>query len=177
MKLSKQSNFGSRFANNVKSEYSNVTHLLRLPFVLASIIWVVLYLVMFDYIRKLEQTGCACAKDWRRTYIFWYLVVSIFVIVAQLAVAAFGDMFILSKVAGYGAGSVILFIATIIFVVVSLQYVHRLKEEKCKCSEATGRTVIEIVSWYHLIMWAVVLLLALYSLIVGISVASTLFNR
>jgi hypothetical protein len=174
MKLNLRSKTGDRFASNVKDAYGTVTHLLRLPFVLISVIWVVLYLVMFDYIRKLEQTGCVCSKDWRRTYIFWYLVIAIVLLVSQMAVAAFGDMFLLSKIVGFGAGSILFFIATVVFVVASLQYVHRLKVEKCKCSEASGRSVLQIVSWYHIITWAIVMLLGLYALVMGISVASAL---
>jgi hypothetical protein len=173
MKLNIRNN-SSKFTTNVKDAYASVTHLLRFPFVLISVIWVVLYLVMFDYIRKLENMGCECSKDWRRTYIFWYLIVAIVLLASQMAVAAFGDMFLLSRIVGFGAGSILFFIATIVFVVASLQYVHRLKHEKCKCSEANGRSVLQIVSWYHLITWAIVLLLGLYALVMGISVASAL---
>lgn len=155
-------------------KYASVTGALQVPFIIVSIAWIVLYLVMFDYIRKLENTGCACSADWRRTYIHWYLLAAIFLLLAKVAVASFGDLFLLSKITGYGLVGTLFFLATIGFVVFSIQYVQRLKTEKCKCSEAVGRTVIHIVGWYYVILWAAVLLLTLFSIIMAASIVSAL---
>lgn len=158
---------------SVQANYDNLVRSLAMPFILGNVFFIVLYLVMFNYVQKLEETGCACSSDWRRHFIYWYLVFATLFTIVSMVMTSYGGMFTMGKLMGYGILNLIYGILTIIFVVVAIQYVHRLKVEKCKCSEAVGRNVIQIVSWFYVILWAVVFMLSLHSLIVGTTVMAT----
>lgn len=145
---------------------------IRPPMVVILVIYIVLMFIILDYIRKLEQTGCVCSTDWRRDFISWYVIIVLVWYVIQLLVTMFGSTDMLAITNGFGLIPFIVGIMTIIFVIVSYGYVKRLKEEKCKCSEAVGRTVLQILTWWYIVIWALVfvgLLIALLSaLVVGL---------
>lgn len=128
------------------------------PMIVLALVVITFLAISFNYIRKLEETGCECSKDWKRDYIFWYLVIAITFWIINILVLALGD--------GWGVMSSVVMItfrvlftlATVAFVVISLIYVNHLKTEKCKCSESAGRVVLQIVSWYHVVIWGFALL-------------------
>lgn len=142
-------------------EYLN-SPLVRSMYVIIGLFYVVMLYVIHDYIRKLERTGCECSTDWRRSYISWYVIIMGVVALVQILAMSFGHgLQYLSAFAAYGIVPLLMFIGTILMVVFSLQYVHRLKKEKCKCSEGTGRVVLQVLSWYYVVMWALQLIAAL----------------
>lgn len=104
---------------------------------LSAIITIILFAYIISWIYKLETMGCDCAKDWRRNYIVGYSVYFIVHALIQLFTDRVDILYALTPVT-FGAG--------ILFVVFTLQYVHRLKEEKCVCAADIGRAVLYIVA-------------------------------
>jgi hypothetical protein len=159
-------------AASKNAKASPIGFALQTPFILTNILMIVIYLIILDYIRQLEATGCACSKDWRRTFIYWYVAIGAIYVLLQTLAAAIGSAWLTIAVSAYGLAPMIWFVSTVVFVVSTLQYVHRLKKEKCLCSEAAGRTVLHIVGWVHLILWAFIL----FSVIFGAIIAGTLMT-
>ena len=104
---------------------------------LASIITVILFAYILSFVYKLEITGCECAKDWRRTYIVAYSVYFIAVAAAQF----YNPLSAVTR-----ALVPVTLAAGLLFVVFTLQYVHRLQKEKCVCSDVIGRAVLYLVA-------------------------------
>ena len=121
------------------------------------------------YLHRLEQTGCQCAMDWRRTYAMWFVVVAIIINVANFCImAGTGWTESLWTLGGTGVGtalSMLFFLGGVVFTVATLQYVSRLKREKCKCSESSARVVIEIVAWMNAFLYIILALLILAAVV------------
>lgn len=150
---------------------SEIDSYVRAPLAVMLVIYIVLMLIILDYIRKLESTGCVCAADWRRDYINWYVIIVLVWYFIQLIATLFGDLKIFTTITGYGFIPFVIGIMTILFVVLSYGYVNRLKEEKCKCSEAMGRTVLQIVTWWYIVVWALIFVALLIGIMSAMSVA------
>lgn len=161
------------FTSRTAELESQITASMRIPAIVSSVILIVLYLVMYDYVRKLEgvpgdpmNPPCPCSEGWRQTYIFWYIIASILIILINSIMLMFDIHGPLNVIMGIVA--VIYEIATVLFVIFAIQYVNRLKREKCECSEAVGRNVLQVVSWFYVVMWAVVLVSMLFmGLVIG----------
>lgn len=115
---------------------------------LASLISIVLFAYLLTFLYKLEKTGCECAKDWRRTFIIGYCIYTILLAAAQFFNMNYrGITFMLAPIS---------FALSIMFIVFTLQYVHRLKREKCSCSDEMGRAVLYIVAAIDASVFAIV---------------------
>ena len=124
---------------------------------------VLLQTFLLNYIFRLESTGCACAKDWRRTYIQFYLIVTVVVAVIQLGVLSFDGLQAWSKFSAAISGVMLVF--GIIFVVTTLQYVHELKKIKCACSQNVARDVLQIVAIIQAAAYSITALLLIFVVI------------
>jgi len=122
-------------------------------------LFLILYGVIFAYIRRLEDTKCECSASWQRTYIKWFLGLLI-VYNTFLVVLALLDLHdpLTSGIIG-AALSTTIALGTVVFVVAGLQYINNIKESSCKCSAGLGRNVLFI--------WA---------LILGITVVVSMVN-
>lgn len=143
--------------------------MLKYMFCISLLICLAINSYLVNYIFKLETTGCECAKDWRRDYIQYYFILLIVFIVIQFGVLFMGGLSALIGINMAFGG--IMFILGIMFIVFTLQYVHKLKRIKCQCSEATARTVLEIVAYINLFMYSLIaikfVVLLIMLLIVG----------
>lgn len=104
---------------------------------LSAIITIILFAYILTFVYKLESTGCECAKDWRKGYIIAYSIY--FIAHALLQVLSPGSQILYAL-------TPLTFAAGILFVVFTLQYVHRLKNEKCECSNKIGRVILYLVA-------------------------------
>ena len=125
------------------------------PFAIIAIAMTMLQAYMLAYVVHLEKLGCECAMDWRRNYIMWYLVFSIALTFINLFMG-----FVLRKPLPIGVGALST-LASIMFIVFALQYVHRLKKEKCECSVGTARDVLQVVAIIDVVLLGLVVLAAL----------------
>lgn len=128
----------------------------------ASIVASVVYAIyVHHYVVRLERIGCDCAMDFRRSYIQWYTLALIVIGVVNVALrlsGGAGGLAVISLVL-----SPIVALATIVYVVFVLQYVDRLRREKCECSETMARAVLYIVTVVHITLACLLSLVALYA--------------
>lgn len=95
-----------------------------------TLFFIVLLAWVWAYLQRLERTGCACAADYRRTYIMWYIGLRILLLLASMFVPC---------LVTYGIFMVPL---DVVFVMFTLQYVRRLEHIKCECSQHLARDVL-----------------------------------
>lgn len=106
------------------------------------------------YLYFLEENGCKCALNWRRTYIMLFIGLSLI-----LAILSLFNVDILTS-------SIVLIIfagLSIANIVIILQYVHMLKAEKCKCSENLAREILQFIAALYAFFYIMLLIILFYS--------------
>jgi len=116
------------------------------------IIFVVIQTLIVNYLVKLESMGCECAMDWRRNFIIFFLVLSIVYTLSSFFIDKDSLPLLQS----------IMVITGIINVILALQYIDRLKKEKCECSESLYRDVLYLVSIFNAILYSLLIVLLIY---------------
>lgn len=141
-----------------------------------SIIAIVVNILAFIWVKKLEDISCECSENWMRDYIKYYLIVFfIFNIIGLLL-----NFFIYSKsddidnlvkslinnpIYQIYIGCVILFIiAGFINIGLTINYIQILKDKNCDCSEDVKREIY----WYYNILLASVIALYVFLVIITI---------
>jgi len=138
---------------------------------LLSLVLVALNIYILVYLFRLESIGCECAMDFRRTYAIAYLIVSI---VYSLVVAVLMHVFNRpetivpagSKVPGVTLGviSLVMLIAGVLYVIFGVQYITRLRDEKCECSQDLARDVWQVVLYIKIAFYILTALLIVITL-------------
>jgi len=101
--------------------------------------------IILLYLIKLEQIGCKCAYDWRRNYIIGYT--AFYIIYCAIEIFIMASNSLESSLANqFKALRPYVLVANLLFAVFGIQYVHRLKREKCACSEQFGQQALYIVA-------------------------------
>lgn len=113
---------------------------------------------VLTYLSKLERIGCKCAKGYKKTYIKVYAITSILngIIVPILAILllqmTMGDLASDPSIPSFGARIlsfalfawiVLFFVATIIYFTFAFQFIARLKNDDCGCSDGMMRDTWE----------------------------------
>jgi hypothetical protein len=128
---------------------------------IVSMLGVIMLLVIYSYIDKLEKINCECAEHPNRKFIKNYIIFAIiFLLVAAFlppsrVVGAFGPLYGII----YAAVALIFSFATVVFYIFAMQYARFLMIEKCKCSEDIRREVMYIWSILMVVLFGVVVLI------------------
>jgi hypothetical protein len=109
------------------------------------------------YVTRLERIGCPCAMDWRRTYIQVFTGVS--VVVSGIYLMALLSSHVGAMRVTHALTAPFMALGAFLMVVFVLQYVHRLKKEKCLCSQSFAREVMYIFAIINAIVYALMGLL------------------
>jgi len=120
----------------------------------------ILLLLIYTYIVKLENIGCACSEHPNKSFIKTFTLIS----VLFLLFTSFVSLHYVYENIGE-AVAILFFILTMIFYVVFIVYIYLTFEytrylinEKCKCSEDWRREVIMIGTMIEFILFFVLLL-------------------
>jgi hypothetical protein len=116
----------------------------------ASFISVFVYLVAFAFniaillwLHKLKQTKCECADNWKRTYMFYYLIYSI-----VYSVFIIGGLKQIVKYKNLIATIVsISSIAGLLYVIFGIQYLTALRKNDCQCAKDIRETILFYWLW------------------------------
>jgi hypothetical protein len=127
---------------------------------------IVLQLLILRYVTNLERTGCACATDnWRRDYIIVYLAVSILLATVHFIMMASSSgtddvrkVIILPPL--------LMFVLGWLYVIFTLQYVDKLRKDKCECSESVYRIIMETIAIINALVVTVSLLISVSAAVV-----------
>lgn len=118
-----------------------------------------LYIAFLVYLGKLEETGCACALNWRRQFIIAFIVFALVWTLASLVMPPFKNLYL----------AILLTAFRLAFIVIAIQYINKLKKDKCECSEHLTREILYYYAWIAIILAAV----ALFSVLAVLLVAYT----
>ncbi len=138
------------------------------------IIFVLLLLIIWSYIYKLENVGCACSDHSNKEFIKTFTMIAL----AYFAITAFIDVKGIAKSMGIGIvqllafGSFIFFLTFVVYIYYAFDYVRYLMNEKCKCSEDLRRDIIAIGTMISLFLFMVLL----FTVIIIPILISTLTN-
>ena len=135
----------------------------KLVMLIFAILFVVIQGLIVNYLIKLESIGCDCAMDWRRNYIVFYLILSIIYALSAFFLDRDSIPLIQTLMVVFG----------LINFVVTLQYVHKLKKEKCECSESLYREIMMFVAIFNAIVYSSLLVLIIFLLFTMASYAKS----
>ena len=138
------------------------------------LIFVLLLVIIWSYIYKLENVGCACSDHINKEFIKTFT----FIALAYFAITAFVDVKGIAKSMGTGIvqllafGTFIFFLTFVVYIYYAFDYVRYLMNEKCKCSEDLRRDIIAIGTMISLFLFMVLL----FTIIIIPILISTLTN-
>jgi|UniRef100_A0A6C0IAM6 predicted PurR-regulated permease PerM len=142
--------------------------------VFIQLIFVILLLIIWSYIYKLENIGCACSEHSNKEFIKTFTMVAL----VYFFITAFIPMKTIAKSMGIGVvqllafGTFIFFLAFVVYIYYAFDYVRYLMNEKCKCSEDLRRDIIAIGTMISLFLFMVLL----FTIIIIPILISTLTN-
>lgn len=112
---------------------------------------------VLSVVTRMERVGCVCARDWRLQFVHTY---TIFALVWSVALVVLG----LTGVINHPVVQVANTIASVLSIVnlaLALQYISRLRETRCACSESVQRTVWEALLWVRVAAIALLFVVAI----------------
>ena len=137
-------------------------------------IFVILLLIIYTYLYKLENIGCECSEHPNKDFIKNFTIIAL--------VYFFVTAFVSLKSVAKSMGSVIVqllaiatfvfFLLFVVYIYYTFDYVKYLTNEKCKCSEDISRDIIAIGTMISLFLF----LTLLFTIIIIPTLLSTLSN-
>lgn len=141
-------------------------------------IFVILLVIIYTYIYKLENIGCECSEHSNKTFIKTFTIISL----VYFLITAFIPMKSIAKNMGTGIvqllalGSFIFFLTFVVYIYYAFDYVRYLMNEKCKCSEDLRRDIIAIGTMISLFLF-IILLFTIIIIPILISTLTNLFAK
>lgn len=142
--------------------------------VFIQLIFVLLLVIIWSYIYKLENIGCACSEHSNKEFIKNFTIIAL----VYFFITAFIPMKTIAKNMGnvivqlLAFGSFIFFLTFVVYIYYSFDYVRYLMNEKCKCSEDLRRDIIAIGTMISLFLF----LILLFTIIIIPILISTITN-
>lgn len=137
-------------------------------------IFVILLLIIYTYLYKLENIGCECSEHPNKDFIknftiiaLIYFFVTAFVSLKSVARSMGGVIVQLVAIATF-----VFFLLFVVYIYYAFDYVKYLTNEKCKCSEDMSRDIIAIGTMISLFLF----LTLLFTIIIIPILLSTLSN-
>ena len=137
-------------------------------------IFVILLLIIYTYLYKLENIGCECSEHPNKDFIKNFTIIAL--------IYFFITAFVSLKSVARSMGSVIVqlvaiatfvfFLLFVVYIYYAFDYVKYLTNEKCKCSEDMSRDIIAIGTMISLFLF----LTLLFTIIIIPILLSTLSN-
>ena len=124
-----------------------------IPQYITSAFIIALYIVFLVYLFKLEKIGCKCALNWRRNYMIVFMIFALSSNLLSMVIPAIKLNFFLVFLSAT---------LSLMFLIVTIQYVQRLKADKCECSENLTREIMYYYSWIMLVLFILSITLAFY---------------
>jgi len=137
-------------------------------------IFVILLLIIYTYLYKLENIGCECSEHPNKDFIknftiiaLLYFFITAFVSLKSVARSMGGVIVQLVAIATF-----VFFLLFVVYIYYAFDYVKYLTNEKCKCSEDMSRDIIAIGTMISLFLF----LTLLFTIIIIPILLSTLSN-
>jgi hypothetical protein len=134
---------------------------------LLSIVGLILLVVSYTYIAKLEQIDCKCAEHPYRNFIKGYIIFAIIFLLLMMVFPASkaGKMFGMTGAFIYATLAFLFTISSVVFFVYALMYVRYLMKAKCMCSEDGRRTALYVWSIAELVILGIIVVIPLIAIL------------
>lgn len=145
-------------SNKNLSEDINILHAISfsITYVIVITLIIILHYSMFSWTNELEKTGCSCSDLWHRNIIHWIaLVILIFIAVNMLLIIAKVKSQLFSAFAG------LIGIVNVFYIILIYDYISKLKNLECKCSEDWKREYGYIGSIVYMSFYGLTMLILL----------------
>lgn len=119
---------------------------------------VALYIVFLVYLFRLERIGCDCALSWKRNFMIAFMIFALSTNLVSIIVPSLRLNVVFVIISA---------VLSLMFLIVTIQYVQKLKKDKCDCSKDLTREIMFYYSWIMLVLFwlsVVILLYVLYLL-------------
>ncbi len=141
-------------------------------------IFVILLIIIYSYLYKLENIGCECSEHPNKEFIKNFTIIALvyFFVTAFISLKgvakSMGNVFVqLVSIATF-----IFFLLFVVYIYYAFEYVRYLTNEKCKCSEDMSRDVIGIGTMISLFLF-LTLLFTIIIIPILLSTLSSLLER
>ena len=137
-------------------------------------IFVILLLIIYTYLYKLENIGCECSEHPNKDFIKNFTIIAL----VYFFVTAFVSLKSIAKSMGavivqlLAIATFVFFLLFVVYIYYTFDYVKYLTNEKCKCSEDISRDIIAIGTMISLFLF----LTLLFTIIIIPILLSTLSN-
>jgi hypothetical protein len=122
-------------------------------------IFVILLVIIYAYLHKLENIGCECSEHPNKDFIknftiiaLVYFFVTAFISLKSIAKSMGGVVVQLLAIATF-----VFFLLFVVYIYYAFDYVRYLTNEKCKCSEDMSRDVIAVGTMISLFLFLTLL--------------------
>lgn len=126
---------------------------------------VILLVLIYTYIKSLEEKGCACAMTPNSSFIRGFTIFAIIylLLTAFIPESTMKDYFGNNIVILYKYVDLVFILVFIYYIYVVFRYTRYLVDEKCKCSADMRREIIMIGSMIELILLVILFILSVIS--------------
>ena len=115
---------------------------LHLTTIVINLVIIVLQAFVINYLYHLDNNNCQCAMDFRRIYIIVFLTIVLLESLIMIIPPIYKR--IIKYIRVFNIIRTVMFVAFVINIVFVYQYIKRLKDKKCECSESGYRTVLYV---------------------------------
>lgn len=134
---------------------------------LLNLLGLILLVVSYTYISKLERIECACADHPYRKFIKGYIIFAIIFLLALMVVpiSKVVKMFGIVGSLAYLIATLLFTVASIVFFVYAIIYVRYLVQVKCRCSEDNRRTALYVWAIAEIVILGVLVVIPLLAVL------------
>lgn len=118
------------------------------------VLFIVLQLLLINYLLRLERIGCKCAIDWRRKFMIAYM----FLLLVHAALVTF----VTKEVLEYPIIQTIMLVLGVVNVIITLQYLAQLRRDNCNCSESMYKDIITMIAYLNTLLYFFMLVVVAY---------------
>ena len=127
--------------------------------VIIAVLVIILHFSMYTWTKELEKQGCDCSDMWHRKVIHWLALIFLILIPINIMIRYFKSNNNMIKFL-----SVIMSLGFITYICIVIDYIRKLKQLECQCSEDWKREYGYIFSIIYISLIAV----SLFSIILGV---------
>lgn len=119
--------------------------------VILGLIVFVIQVLIVKYLLNLEKIGCECAENWRKNFIIFYMIFSLIYSVIIILVPQTLPPIIQFILLSFGVANII----------ITIQYIYKLKKDKCECSESILREILYFIAIFNALLFILLVVLSI----------------
>lgn len=150
---------GSVVQSSMAASFSGLSSVALIATAVMTVAQIVFYILTISWIVRISRNSadCKCSKNWRKTYIAVFPLLSVLfgVLITALGSGLY-PLVSLLLIAGWG-----------FFIYVALSYVRLLKESNCVCAtKGTGDDVLQVYAFFPVVAWSTIIIILIITALI-----------